>query len=260
MLLNAFVVPLDGSEFATHAADVAARMARHCGAGIKLVASTWNTHESQPPQPFLEKIAGEFPDLDISTVVVDDLPAASAIQRVASEPGHIVCMTTHGRGRFSWAALGSIAESVVRDATEPVLLVGRHCAPAWPTGARRMVVAVDGATAAPPVLPDAVAWAKAFQLEVDVTSVVHPLDREGPDKVVDAIASRIESEGLQARRYVVRGSYLAGAIADAAVGAEADLVVMSTHARTGASRLALGSLTIGVVGLAPCPVLVTRVP
>ncbi|HVJ95677.1 MAG TPA: universal stress protein [Acidimicrobiia bacterium] len=259
MVPKTFVVPLDGSDFATKAADVAAGMARHCGASLKLVASSWNTHHNEDPQPFLEKIADEYADLDVATVVIDDRPAAGAIQSVASEPEHVVCMTTHGRGRFSWAALGSIAESVVRDSTAPVLLVGRHCPATWPTGARRMIVAVDGSTAAPPTLPEAVTWAKAFQLEVDVTTVLHPLDTEGPDKIIDAIVQRVESDGLHAHRRVVYGSYPAGTLADAAISAEADLVVMGTHALAGVSRLALGSLTIGVVGLAPCPVLVTRV-
>ena len=35
---------------------------------------------------------------------------------------------------------------------------------------------------------------------------------------------------------------------------------MSSYARTGAARLALGSVTTGVVGMARCPVLVTRTP
>jgi len=259
MTPKTFVVPLDGSDFATKAVDVAAGMARHCDASIKLVASTWNTDASESPQPFLDKIADEFSEFDISTIVIEDAPAAVAIHRVSNEPSHVVCMTTHGRDRFSWAALGSVAEAVVRDATAPVLLVGRHCAAAWPTGARRLLVAVDGATAAAPELPEALVWAKRFQLEVDVMTVIHPLDRESPDVVIDAIATRVESEGIHARRTVVRGSYPAGSIADAAIGADADLIVMGTHAHAGVSRLALGSLTIGVVGLAPCPVLVTRV-
>lgn len=258
MLPKTFVVPLDGSEFATHAVDVAAGMARHCGASLKFVASSWNTHHGEDAQPFLDKAAGEYPDLEVATIVVADRSAAPAIELVAAEPGHVICMTTHGRGRLAWAVLGSVAEQVVRDSNAPVLLVGRHCAAAWPTGARRMAVAVDGATAAPPAIPEAIAWAKAFQLEVDVVTVVHPLDREGPDKVVDAIVHRVESEGVRARRAILRGSYTAGVLADAAVQAEADLVVMSTHARAGAERFALGSVTMGVVGMAPCPVLVTR--
>lgn len=47
-------------------------------------------------------------------------------------------------------------------------------------------------------------------------------------------------------------------IAQLASDLEADLVVVGTHGRRGASRLLLGSVAEGVVRLAPCPVLVVR--
>jgi nucleotide-binding universal stress UspA family protein len=47
-------------------------------------------------------------------------------------------------------------------------------------------------------------------------------------------------------------------IAQLASDLEADLVVVGTHGRRGASRLLLGSVAEGVVRLAPCPVLVER--
>jgi nucleotide-binding universal stress UspA family protein len=47
--------------------------------------------------------------------------------------------------------------------------------------------------------------------------------------------------------------------ADAADEHGADLTTMSSHARTDAARLALGSVTMGVVGLTHCPVLVAKV-
>jgi len=47
-------------------------------------------------------------------------------------------------------------------------------------------------------------------------------------------------------------------IAQLATDLEADLVVVGTHGRRGASRLLLGSIAEGVVRLAPCTVLVVR--
>jgi len=47
-------------------------------------------------------------------------------------------------------------------------------------------------------------------------------------------------------------------IAQIASDLEADLVIVGTHGRRGASRLLLGSVAEGVVRLAPCPVLVVR--
>jgi nucleotide-binding universal stress UspA family protein len=258
MLPKTFVVPIDGSKFANHAVDVAAGMARHCGADIKLVASSWNTYDFRSPVPELESVAAKYADVVMSTVVCDEKPAALVIADAAKEPGHVVCMTTHGRGRLAWAALGSVAEQVIRDVSTPILLVGRHCARAWPTGARRLVLAVDGASAAPPGLQETIEWARGFNLEVEVTTVIHPLDTEGPDRVIDAVVNNVESAGLVARSCITRGTYVAGELADTVVAAEADLVVMGTHGRSGVARFALGSVTMGVVGLAPCPVLVTR--
>lgn len=47
-------------------------------------------------------------------------------------------------------------------------------------------------------------------------------------------------------------------LAQLASDLEADLVVVGTHGRRGASRLLVGSVAEGVVRLAPCPVLVVR--
>lgn len=47
-------------------------------------------------------------------------------------------------------------------------------------------------------------------------------------------------------------------IAQLASDLEADLVVVGTHGRRGASRLLVGSVAEGVVRLSPCPVLVER--
>jgi nucleotide-binding universal stress UspA family protein len=50
----------------------------------------------------------------------------------------------------------------------------------------------------------------------------------------------------------------AGVIVDTADDLEVDLIVMSTHGRTGLTRWVLGSITERVLHSAPCPVLVVR--
>ena len=167
-------------------------------------------------------------------------------------------MTTHGRGRFRWAVLGRVAERVIHDTTPPVLLVGPHCVTAEPAPPGRLLICADGASAEPPVLAPALAWAKAVALEVVVATVIHPLDTIGVDDVLAELAARVEAEGLRARWHVVPSSYPAGALADLAADCHADLIAMSSHAPTGAARLALGSVTMGAVGLARGPVLVTK--
>jgi len=256
MMPNTFVVPLDGSGFAEHALGVATGMAGACGAEIEVLTTPWFARVEEPTA-YLEKVAAEITDVPVRTILNTDHAPVDAIKMAAAEPGRVVCMTTHGRGRLRWAFLGSVAEQVVREVDGSILLVGRHCATTWPSGARRLVVAVDGTDAEPPVLADALEWAKGFSLAIDVMHVAE----EGADvpEAVDAIAARIESAGIAVEKTILRGSHAAGEIADAATGSEADLIAMSSHAARGIDRLALGTVTMSVVNMAPCPVLVSRI-
>ena len=190
MFPDTLVVPLDGSEFAARALPVARAFVRQTGGRLLLMTTRWDD-DVRTARDYLDEISAANQDVDVSTIVIADRPAASAIQLVAREsPGRIVCMTTHGRGRIRWALLGSVAEEVVRESSDPVMLLGRHCRTDWPNNFRKMVVCVDGASAAPAVEPDAVEWAKALGLDVHVVTVIHPLDADGPDAVLDAIVGR----------------------------------------------------------------------
>ena len=185
--------------------------------------------------------------------------AAAAIALAGREaPGRTVCMTSHGRGRLRWAFLGSVAEQVVIETHDPVVLLGRECATERPNGLQRMLICVDGSTTSPSVLPIAVEWARELDLDVHLATVIHPLDTVSSEEVLKSIADGIEADGLFVQYSVVRSSYPAGALADLAQSLDIGLVAMNSHARTGFARFALGSVTMGVVGMAPCPVLVVK--
>jgi len=126
-----------------------------------------------------------------------------------------------------------------------------------------MLVCVDGMSVAEPVNPVAVQWAKALNLGVQVTVVVHPLDLDVggfPHDVVDAIVARFAAAGIPATPVALPGSYIAGAIADHVGDSPVALVAMNTHARGGMARLALGSVAMATVGLVECPVLLAPTP
>jgi nucleotide-binding universal stress UspA family protein len=231
---------------------------RRRGGRIVLVTTRWD-RDSTEPREYLEKVSHGVDSVETETVVIYDRPAEEAIAVVLNDaPGRTVCMTTHGRGRLRWAVLGSVAERVIHDARDPVLLVGRHCASDWPAGGDRLLIGIDGSTDTPAVVPPAIEWAKALGLDVVVAVAIHPLDREPPSAAVKAVTRHIESQGVRAHWEIVRSSYPAGALADLADEHHIDLIAVNSHARVGAARLALGSVTMGVVGLAHCPVLVTK--
>jgi len=69
------------------------------------------------------------------------------------------------------------------------------------------------------------------------------------EKVADA------GTGLKIRPVVVGGQPF-GAIVDCADNEHIDLIVMSSHGRSGLSRMLIGSVTDKILRGAPCPVLV----
>jgi nucleotide-binding universal stress UspA family protein len=62
----------------------------------------------------------------------------------------------------------------------------------------------------------------------------------------------------QGARTVVRAGFAATETLEAIRETSPDLVLMTTHGRTGAARAAFGSVTEAVLRRAPCPVLVIR--
>jgi len=251
------VVPVDGSEFAERAFPVARALAAEFDADLHAVTGRWVDRNAEAQQ-YLREVASRFAPIEVD--FRPDLEAADAIADVADTPGdRLVCMTSHGRGAFRWAVLGSVAERVVHETRRPVVLVGRHCATNPSARFRTAIVCVDGFDVAEPVVTVATEWAKELALDVHVVMVIHPLDVEGatvPDKNVEAIVEHFATAGVRARSVVLRSRLVANAIADYAGTVDGSLVMMSSHSRTGVARVALGSVAMNTVGLSPAPVLV----
>ena len=77
-------------------------------------------------------------------------------------------------------------------------------------------------------------------------------ERELAALVVDEVRGRVSTDTL------VRSGSPAFEIVEAAKALPADIIVISTHGRTGLKHMLLGSVTEHVVSRAPCPVLVVR--
>ena len=256
------VVPLDGSRAAERALPVARAIAGRVGAGMILAMTHWNGWEPARCADYLARMESEQ-DVPTETALIDE-PPAQLIEHVANDgPGRVVCMTTHGRGSFRWAMLGSVAEQVVRENLKPLLLVGRHCRADWAGDAGLMAVCVDGSERTEPVVPVAAAWARTLGLDVRVVVVRHPLDVEAamhPSGIGPAIADGFAASGVHATSIELSATFVAGAIADFARELPATLIAMNTHGRAGVARVALGSVAMATVGLAECPVLLAPIP
>jgi nucleotide-binding universal stress UspA family protein len=72
---------------------------------------------------------------------------------------------------------------------------------------------------------------------------------------IEKVADELEKEGIVVHPVVIQGKVAEG-ILDYAVENQVDLIMMSTHGRSGPSRWALGSVADRVIRHSPIPVLI----
>jgi nucleotide-binding universal stress UspA family protein len=264
-MLNSIVIPLDGSELSESALPVATQVARAAGVPTELLTSGWGSTVAEL-ESYLRTKATAFDGPTTTNVVPDTFPA-TAIARSVDAGGGAVVMATHGRSGIGKALLGSVAEDVVKATDRPVVLVGPSGSSSRPLHGGTMVVSTDGSATAGSVLDLAAEWATTLGMSVHVVAVCDPngtaagrtdlTDAEVATAISDA-AERLRANGLVVTEETVVGKDPARAIVELASRLPAAMIAMSTHARIGLARTALGSTAIKVVHDASCPVLVTK--
>ena len=258
------IVPLDGTESAKRALEPARALARQSSGEVVLVMA--RAGGVVEPQRYLRAVA------DVAgierVIAFEDRPAAAAVATLAeTEPDAIVCMTTHARGGVGRAALGSVAEEIVRRTEVPLVLVG-PVVQATGSDFQELIVCLDGSPTAAAILPVATALASDLDLAVWLVGVVDPqlsvdvAAATGGDTLESArlqhFGHELRSAGLNVNWETLHGDDPASSIADFAETRPSPLLAMTTHGRTGLARVAAGSVAMGVVRRARCPVLITR--
>ena len=90
--------------------------------------------------------------------------------------------------------------------------------------------------------------------------MVRELQEQGHETAVSYLNEKqsiLEQDGISCETIVTEGDE-AGVIVDTAVEQQADVIVMTTHGRSGLSRWMMGSVAERVLRDAKCPVMVTR--
>jgi len=279
------LVPIDGSELSLQALPTARALAERLGATVHAV-SVASGEDDAARLGALSAAALGVPPGDDRALVVPGRDPAEAIARRAEELGScVVCLATHGRGRFSGAILGSVARSVLQRMREPVVVLGPSADnPGWtprprswlpPLAVPRMVACVDGSETSEQVLPVAVTWARALGMSLTVLTVVEdappplrPPERShryppkgDPAAYVDELVQRWRGE-LDG----VDGAVVTDPLSPAnglrlhLDERPAGLVALTTHARSGLQRALVGSDAADIVhaSVAPCLVVPVR--
>jgi len=219
-----------------------------------------------------------YTDLAWKTRIEEGDPASCIIDLAEDEAIDLVVMSTHGYSGMTRWFLGSVAEKVLRHVACPVLIVREEFA------IKRIVITLDGSVLAESSLPFGLDVAEAFAFGAEVTLLyVDELSEkvdankiENLNKDEPGLGDRYRQEfQLKAETYLnhVRQTYgrnnlniktavrygkPAHAILNFAEDNEIDLIVMSTHGRTGLARWRYGSVTEKVLHSADCAMLIYR--
>lgn len=301
-MYRSILVPLDGSAFGEHALALAAGIARRSGARLQLVHV--HDREVEPEMPtftpyrfegldavfadrrtaleegdYLDQVTArlrEGTSLDLSATVLGGKLAGALENFIRGSDGDLLVMTTHGRGALGRLWLGSVADTLVRRAGKPVLLIRAHEgeAIAPEPAVDRVLVSLDGSELAEQVLPHACELAALLGASVELFTAVTPALMAGgafglrpassSEAVLAAAAEYLERAarslgcGLNASISVVAASDPAVAIMDAVERSNAGLIALATHGRGGLSRLVAGSVAEKVVRGTHVPVLLVR--
>ncbi|EMA11172.1 universal stress protein [Haloarcula marismortui] len=288
-MFDSILVPTDGSEHATRAAEHGAALAHAFSASLHVMAVI-DTRTAGGPfsggdleDETLDRMTADAEDT--VTAITDAVDAAGAIQTTirTGNPADEICayrddhdidliaMGTHGRTGVERYLAGSVTESVVRHADVPVFTVRATEQSRKTDSYDDILVPTDGSTAATAAVEPACEIAAQFDSRLHALNVVNlgdvatgseytlptdlidTLEAQG-EKVTERIAARARESGVETVTQVVDG-FPAADILDYAEENDIDLIVMGTAGRTGLNRFIMGSTTERLIRHADMPVL-----
>lgn len=253
------VCPLDGGEAAERAVPSALDLAEGFDASIELFSAVEDAHLVARRRRYLERIVDACASQttrDMSVNVVVDPHAPRALADRSGDEAAVTVMTTSSQPLLHVGYLGSAAERTVREASNPTLLLGPHNTVRL-RDVERVVVPCDGSPLSEGIIDDARCWADRLGVPLWLVSCVDPMVTRHPAFEPAAESGQLRRLALEhgAQWEILHGPDPAKAIARWAGPA---LVAMTTHGRSGFSRLTVGSVTTAVTRWASGPVLVAN--
>jgi nucleotide-binding universal stress UspA family protein len=293
-MITSVLVPTDFSDEAHKALHYAGALARRLSAHLHIVNVSEvdfaipgaaspetnplisDTDDGRALKRQLEAVIGESVDV---TFHGRTGRAFDQIVRSAHEiPADLIVMSTHGRTGLRRLFLGSTTERVVQYSLSPVLVVrrdeGQVIAEGQPLAIASILVPIDFSRSSAEGVRYAIDFARAFGARLVLlhsfeASQFLTIDRSGHYSLPptrEAMGAATEDQmrefvkafnfdGVNFETQIVMGK-AAEAICDYAVERKSDLIITSTHGRTGFMHVLIGSVAEHVVRYARTPVLV----
>ena len=293
------LVPLDGSTLAEVALPYAAFIAGKLNATITLIhviehnppqTVHGSTHltDAETAQRYLDDVAVRaFPpglrvDKHVHTSEVSEV-ARSIVEHAGEFKPDLIVMCTHGSGGLRDFLVGSIAQQVISLGTTDVLLIPPgDGGPVQPFGCRKVLVPLDGEAEHEQGIQTAIDFAGLCFSEVHLLIVVHTpgtltgqraaasrmlpgataellnlTEQRAQDYLQDKIAA-LQQTGLTVTAEVARGDP-AKTIVSAAHRMNVDVIVLSTHGKSGMDAFWEGSVAPKVSNQSDVPLLLVRI-
>ncbi len=285
--IHTILVPLDRSERAERALPVAERLAAASGSrlllvqvsepvatlrdfpGPALVPTVYQELaeiEDQLTREYLGRVAKEVRSkgLPVETRGLWGQPAPTLLDLVDAEHIDLVVMASHGYGGVERFAFGSVADRMIHHGRSPVFMVRPWGDEQRYLGLSRALVPLDGSTTAEAALQMVSRLAGNPLRAVTLVRVVDP---DWPAGETQAARSYLQTTrerlatGFADRGCAVDDLLLYGRpgeqILDRAEDGY-DLIILSTHGRSGPERWALGSVADRVLQGTRIPLLLVR--
>ncbi len=295
--LRNILLPLDGSELAEGALMPALDLAARHGASVHL-AYVLELPVLLPGYPEPPPEAGsedqEKQAADYLNGIEDRVTPASGVQLLThvrwgevtksivdlSDELEIdlVVMTTHGRGGFARAWLGSVADGLLRNSTKPLLVLrGKEDTFSESAYPKHVLVPLDGSERAeaalemlPVLLPASGArislaavlqepayYPTAYPSHAVSTVQLWERQKARAESYMAEVSSRLDTQGVhEVQIHAIVSRSIATSLIDFAEREAVDFVVLSTHGRRGMSRFVIGSVADKLIRAAEVPVLV----
>lgn len=210
---------------------------------------------------FLENFVAEYlPEgVTYSLAAPEGDPVAEILKAFQKTRSGLLVMSTHGRTGLTRLRMGSVAESVLRQVSVPVLTVGPHVRASLTRGSiRRVLCPVNYSPLAKTALEHAAAVAEMTGAELRVTHVLEDASQTPDAEKARQILCDWVPAPLRDRctlHEVVRQGQAAEQIIMEARDSRADLLVVGAQRRSFLGSLFFGSTTESVIRGSSAPVL-----
>lgn len=276
-MFHKILVPLDGSKEAEQALTPAVRLAQAVEGEIFLLRNMKVVHMMMPAiaaesqwvwpeysreqsrqevRDYLDGIAGriEQPGISVHVVAVEGDTAASIVDTAASANVNLIVMSAQGWSTSKVREMGSITERVLYSAACPVLIVRK-------AGIQRIAITLDGSLVAEHALVTGLAAAKGLRANLSLLRVSEPLDeKQLPREMAESyLQSVVRGLDYPAQPFVVEGPVVESILEFGRLHG-IDLIVMSTHGRSGMRRWLYGSVAARVMRASQTSMLIVRPP